>query len=166
MNIYLLQWGLFIFMIGLVLSLPLAAVHYQHNPKVRKVFIKPAKLRSAHTDYFMQAFSLGLIYLIETAINQELSPLLMVLLIYGTFMNPTILLLEATPFVLSSVGRILYGLFRATSPLSLLIVWFAISTQFLPLWMSGLIGVLFVGTGAWLLIINKNKEVENHIEHN
>lgn len=155
MNIILLQWGLFIFMIGLVLSLPLAAIHYQRDSALRKLIIKPAKLKSAHTDYFMQAFSLGFIYLIETVLHQEISVFLIVLLLYGTLMNPTILLLEATPFVLSSVGRLVYLLLRATSPISLLITWLVLCTQFLPLWMSILIGVLFLTVGILLVMMIK-----------
>jgi ABC-type sulfate transport system permease component len=59
MNIQLLQWGLFSFMQGLILSLPLAAVYYQNSPQWTKIFINPRKLKSAHLDFFTQAFAIG-----------------------------------------------------------------------------------------------------------
>lgn len=37
MNIVLLQWGLFSFMIGLALALPLAVIHYQKNSSLKNI---------------------------------------------------------------------------------------------------------------------------------
>ncbi|MFK9090655.1 hypothetical protein [Bacillus salipaludis] len=52
MNVQLIQWGLFSFMIGIVLSLALAAVFYQKNSLMTKIFINARKLKSAHLDFF------------------------------------------------------------------------------------------------------------------
>ena len=140
MNADLLQWGLFSFMIGIVLSLPLAAVIYNKHSSMTKIFINVRKLKSSHLDYFTQAFAMGFAYLLEYAMKTEFSMYVVVPLFYGTIMNPTILLLEATPFIRSGIGLIVYKLLKATSPVSLLFSWFAISFQFLP----GLLKVLLL----------------------
>jgi hypothetical protein len=146
MNIQLLQWGLFSFMIGIVLSLPLAAVHYQKNSFMTKIFTNPRKLKSAHLDFFTQAFAIALVYLLEFALKTEFSKYVFIPLVFGTIMNPTILLLESMSFIRSGFTRILYQLLRATSPLSLLFAWFAIANQFLPLFLKILfLAVVIIG---------------------
>ncbi|KAL9649600.1 hypothetical protein ABK040_003277 [Willaertia magna] len=165
MGIELLHHGLFLFLFGMILSLPLAVVHYLKKTPLTKLFIKPSKLRSAHIDYFMQAFSLGFVYLIEWAQDKELENYLFILLCYGSFMNPTILLLEATPYIETGIGKGLYNLFRATSPLSLMIVWFSLMFQFLPYIYRVIIVTisLFVGLGLLFSfgeMYNKSNKVD------
>lgn len=136
MTIQLLQWGLFSFMIGIVLSLPLAAVYYQKNSLARKIFTNARKLKSAHLDYFMQAFAVGVVFLLEFATKTELPLYVVIPLIYGTIMNPTIFLLEATPYIRSGITRVVYQLLKGTSPVSLLFAWFAIAFLYLPLFLK------------------------------
>lgn len=136
MNILLLQWGLFSFMIGIVLSLPLAAVYYQKDSLARRIFTNARKLKSAHLDYFMQAFAVGIVYLLEMATKSQLPLYVFIPLIYGTIMNPTIFLLEATPYNRSGITRLVYQLLKATSPVSLLFAWFAIAFIYLPLFLK------------------------------
>jgi len=150
MNVQLLQWGLFSFMIGMVLSLPLAAVFYQKSSPMNKVFTNSRKLKSAHIDFFMQGFALGLAFLLEMSLKTEFSLYIVIPLIYGSILNPTILLLEATPFIRSSY-RFAHLFLRATSPLALLFAWIAIAIWFLPLYLDILL--LFVVAAGGLVII-------------
>lgn len=146
MNIQLLQWGLFSFMIGIVLSLPLAAVFYQKESLARRIFTNARKLKSAHLDYFMQAFAVGIVYLLELATKSQLPLYVVIPLIYGAIMNPTIFLLEATPYIHSGITRLVYQLLKATSPVLLLFAWFAIAFLYLPLLLKMLLlAVVFIG---------------------
>jgi hypothetical protein len=162
MNIVILQWGLFSFMVGLVLSLPLAAVHYQKNPLLRKTFTNPKKLKSAHIDYFMQALSAGLVYLIGMCMDMDFPKYIAIPLIYGIIMNPTILLLEATPFIRSGWSRFTYLFLRATSPLLLLFGWVAIAVLFLPLYLIILLVAVIIVGGAvlWSQQVQKKNTVD------
>jgi hypothetical protein len=146
MNILLLQWGLFSFMIGIVLSLPLAAVYYQKESLARRIFTNARKLKSAHLDYFMQAFAVGVVYLLELATKSQLPLYVVIPLIYGTIMNPTIFLLEATPYIRSGIMRFVYQFLKATSPALLLFAWFAIAFLYLPLFLKiSLLAVVAIG---------------------
>jgi len=133
MTIHILQWGLFSFMIGLLLSLPLAAVHYQGSPGWTQLFTNPRKLKSAHLDFFTQAFAAGLAYVLEQTLRTPFPDYVVIPLLYGTICNPLILLLEATPLYRSGTGRLLYFLLRGTSPAALLFAWFFIAWRFLPM---------------------------------
>jgi hypothetical protein len=132
MNIQLLQWGLFSFMLGLILSLPLAAVHYQKSPQWTKIFTNPRKLKSAHLDFFTQAFAAAFVYALELALKTQFPEYVVIPLIFGTICNPLILLIEATPLNRSGFGAVIYKLLRATSPISLLFAWFFIAWNVLP----------------------------------
>ncbi|WP_442600022.1 hypothetical protein [Neobacillus sp. D3-1R] len=145
MNIQLLQWGLLSFMIGMVLSLPLAAVHYKKNSPMSKFFINQRKLKAAHLDFFMQAFAVGFAYLIEFALKTEYPLFVIIPLIYGVMMNPTILLIESTAYVRSKTMKLLYFGLRATSPISLLFSWCYIFILFMPVLLKIiLVGVILV----------------------
>jgi hypothetical protein len=163
MNIQLLQWGLFSFMMGIVLSLPLAAVHYQKNSSTKKVFTNARKLKAAHVDFFTQAFAAGFVYLIEYALKTEFPVYVIIPLVYGTIMNPAILLLEATPIISSGWGRIVYIILRATSPISLLFSWFAIAFQFLPLFLKILLLAVII-IGVYVLGSKYLKAKKQHVD--
>ena len=144
MNVQLLQWGLFSLMIGIVLSLPLAAVIYQKNSPMAKVFTNARKLKSAHLDFFTQAFAMGFVYLLEFSSKIELPMYVVIPLIFGTIMNPAILLLEAKQFI--RAGVVVYKFLRATSPISLLFAWVAIAFLYLPLFLKiSLLAVIVIG---------------------
>jgi hypothetical protein len=132
MNIQLLQWGLFSFMLGLILSLPVAAVHYQKSLKWTKIFTNPRKLKSAHLDFFTQAFSAAFVYLLELALKIQFPEYVVVALVFGIICNPLILLIEATPLTRSGFSSVIYNLLRATSPTSLIFAWFSIAWSVLP----------------------------------
>ncbi|MDQ1913597.1 hypothetical protein RAC89_24665 [Paenibacillus sp. GD4] len=151
MTIQLLQWGLFSFMLGLILSLPLAAVHYQNSPSWTKLFTNPRKLKSAHLDFFTQAFAAALVYLLESALQTAFPLYIIIPLLFGTICNPLLLLIEATPLNRSGLGKRMYLLLRATSPVSLLLAWFFIGWCFLPLYMILLLTLIAL-TG-WMVIM-------------
>ena len=132
MNILLLHWGLFSFMLGLLLSLPLAAVHYQHSPDWTKIFTNPRKLKSAHLDFFTQSFAAALVYLIEHALQTAFPMFVVIPLLFATVCNPLLLLIEATPLNRDGLGKQLYLVLRATSLLALLFAWFYIAWVLLP----------------------------------
>jgi len=159
MTVQLLQWGLFSFMIGLVLSLPLAAVHYQNSPQWTRIFTNPRKLKSAHLDFFMQAFAAGFAYVLELALRTPFPAYVVLPLIFGTICNPLLLLIEATPIHRRSFGRFVYLGLRATSPLALLFAWFAIAWAVLPASMS-LLFALFVAAGVIILFTYKPNRSE------
>ncbi|WP_123039383.1 hypothetical protein [Cohnella candidum] len=133
MNIHLLEWALVSFILGVALSLPLAGVHYDNSNSWAKLFTNPRKLKSAHIDFFMQAFSAGLVYLLEWATKSELPPFIVIPLIFGIICNPIILLLESTSFYRSGFTAMVYRVLQSTSPVGLLFAWIAIAVYFLPL---------------------------------
>lgn len=146
MHIQLLQWGLFSFMLGLLLSLPLAAVHYQKSPQWTKIFTNPRKLKSAHLDFFTQAFAAAFVYLLEYSLQMNLPEYVVVLILFGTVCNPLLLLAEATPLNRSGIGAYLYKVLRATSPISLLVSWSFIAWSILPFSLLLLLaGIVLVG---------------------
>jgi hypothetical protein len=147
MNIQLLQWGLFSFMIGLILSLPLAAVHYQRMKLWTKLFTNPRKLKSAHMDFFMQAFALGFVYVLEIVTKEKFPLYVVIPLVFGSICNPLILLFEATPLQRSRITKVL----RAISPISLIFAWFVIAFSFLPMYLLLLL-TAFVLTGLFVVI--------------
>jgi len=151
MNVYLLQWGLFSFMVGLLLSLPLAAVHYQNSPRWTKIFTNPRKLKSAHLDFFTQAFAATLAYAIEFVIRREFPAYVAVPLLFGTVCNPLLLLMEATPLIRQGFGKLVYYALRAVSPLSLLFAWFYIAWIALPVFMWLLLAAFAVVGGGLML---------------
>lgn len=152
MNILLLQWGLISFVLGIVLSLPLAAVYYQNSPQWAKIFTNPRKLKSAHLDFFMQALAIGFVYLLEWAVKSDFPLYVVIPLVFGTICNPLLLLLEATPLYHSGLTAIVYRFLKATSPVSLLFAWFAIALFFLPMYLMILLSVIvLIGL---LLILN------------
>ncbi|WP_274364081.1 hypothetical protein [Paenibacillus thermotolerans] len=156
MNIQLLQWGLVSFLIGLLVSLPVAAVHYGYGPAAKwtKVFINYRKLLSAHLDFFTQAFAAGFAYLLGAAMNIEFPAYVLIPLIYGMICNPSILLFEATALRKSKITKLL----RATSPISLYFAWFYIAYLVLPLYMVVMSSVL-VAAGALLIFTSGRKAV-------
>lgn len=171
MSIQLLQWGLFSFMIGVFLSLPLSAVIYNKHSAMSKIFTNARKLKSAHLDYFTQAFAMGFAYLLELVLKTEFPMYITIPLIYGTITNPSILLLEATPIIRSGFGRNLNKLLRATGPVSLLFSWFAIAFLILPIFLKILLTVIVVFSGGALLIyqfktMKLKNESHDHIKMN
>ncbi|WP_156158209.1 hypothetical protein [Gordoniibacillus kamchatkensis] len=159
MNIQLLQWGLFSFMLGLLLSLPLAAVHYGAFPQWTKLFTNPRKLKSAHLDFFTQAFAAAFVYVLELAVKTRFPEYVVIPLVFGIICNPLILLIEATPLNRSGFGAIVYKLLRATSPASLLFAWFFIAWSVLPAYMLiMLVGFALLG----LLLILNYKRLHNY----
>lgn len=150
MNIQLLQWGLVSFIIGVILSLPLAAVYYDNSPPWAKIFTNPRKLKSAHIDFFLQAFAAGFVYLLEWAVKSEFPLFIVIPLIFGTICNPLILLIEATSLYRSGFAAIFYRFLKSTSPVSLLFAWLAIAVCFLPLYLLLFLSMLVL---SGLLII-------------
>lgn len=148
MNIFLLQWGMFLFMIGLILSLPLASVYYLNHRRSELFFINPQKLKSAHLDYFTQAFSIGFAYLLSFSIGAHIPVYITIPLAFGTFCNPFILLIEATPLYKRGFISTLYKLLKIISPASLYFAWFVLFFKFLPsyfMWIfGGVISVLII----------------------
>ncbi|WP_134687439.1 hypothetical protein [Brevibacillus migulae] len=159
MNIQLLQWGLLSFMIGLILSLPLAAVHYQKNSTIKNFFTNQRKLKSAHLDFFTQAFAAGFVYLLEYSVKTPFPNYIVYPLFFGTIMNPLLLLLESTLLIRSGFFGMIYHLVRATSPLSLLFAWTAIAVTFLPRFMI-LSLLAFILMGSILLISHLRKSTK------
>ncbi|MFC0212416.1 hypothetical protein ACFFK0_08070 [Paenibacillus chartarius] len=156
MNVQILQWGLFSFMLGLILSLPLAAVHYQSSPQWTKIFTNPRKLKSAHLDFFTQAFAAAFVYLLEYAQHAAFPLYIIVPLIFGTVCNPLLLLIEATPIHRRGSGRILYLLLRSVSPVALLFAWASIAWVVLPASLILLLSA-FVLAGAILILRYRRK---------
>ena len=132
MSISLLHWGLVSFMIGIFLSLPLAAVVYDQSPPWTRIFANPRKLKSAHIDFFMQALAAGFAYVLEHAADQSFPPYILYPLLYGTIGNPLILLLESTAIYRTGGMRLFYRALKATSPIALLLAWTMIAWSFLP----------------------------------
>ncbi|MEW9668193.1 hypothetical protein [Ammoniphilus sp. 3BR4] len=159
MNIQLLQWGLFSFMLGLILSLPLAAVFYQKSPQWTKIFTNPRKLKSAHLDFFMQAFAIGFVYVLELAMEAEFPIYVVIPLIFGTIGNPLIFLLEATPLHRSGIGSVFYRLLKTTSPASLLFAWLVIAWYILPGFMKLLL-LAFVLLGLFFIFNYQRREIK------
>ncbi|MHC0036352.1 hypothetical protein [Pseudoneobacillus sp. C159] len=158
MSIFLLQWGLFSFMLGIILSLPLAAVHYQKNRVVAKIIVNYKKLKSAHTDFFMQAFAAGFVYLLEFALKMEFPLWVTAPLIFGIVMNPKILLLEATPFIRAGWFKTVYKILRGISPTSLLLAWGAIAYLCLPIYLTiGLVAVSIICVIVFFYFKNKQE---------
>ncbi|WP_338452769.1 hypothetical protein R4Z09_13450 [Niallia oryzisoli] len=162
MNKVLLQWALFSFMFGLALSLPLAAIHYQKNSSFKGIFTNYRKLKSAHLDYFMQALSAAFVYLIGFAAHIEFAAYILIPFIFGVILNPTILLLEATPYIRSGWIRFIYRCLRATSPASLLFAWLAIAFLFLPTYMTIILlaVILISGIGILTFLIKRRSRNE------
>lgn len=163
MNIQLLQWGLFSFILGLIVSLPLAAVYYLKNPRMKKIFTNLRKLKSAHIDFFLQAFAIGFVYLLELAVKSEFPIYVVIPLVYGTIGNPLAFLLEATPLHRSGFSGIVYKILAATSPTSLLFAWSVIALHFLPGFMKILV-IAVVLAGLFLIFIylrRYNEPTEN-----
>jgi hypothetical protein len=156
MNEFLLQWSIFIFMVGLLLSLPLGAVYYFKNSQIKLYFTNPRKLKAAHLDFIMQAFSIGLVYLLELGMNTRLPIYAVIPLAFGTFCNPFIFLLEATPLYQMGICKSLYKLLKATSPSALFFAWFVVLFQFLPIYFFWLL-VGFVVSTILVLITHKEK---------
>jgi len=149
MNIHLLQWALYLFLTGLVLSFPLAATFYSKSTWTN-IFVNIRKLKSAHLDYFTQAFAMGLVFLIELSLKTELKNYIVIPLMFGSFCNPLILLIESTPIHHSGFGKIFYQILQATSPASLIFSWFAIAFIFLPFFLFFFL-LLFVLIGLSLM---------------
>src|SRR5699024_7046231 len=140
MTVFLLQWAVFLFLVGLILSLPLGAIYYLHMPQVKQFFTNPRKLRSAHLDFFMQAFSIGLVSLLEVGMNINIPIYVVTPLAFGTFFNPFIFfLLEATSLFKTNIINIFYNLLKGVSPTSLFFAWFMILILYLPIYFLWLI---------------------------
>ncbi len=150
MNELLLQWGLVSFMIGIFLSLPLAAVHYEQSPVWTRIFANPRKLKSAHLDFFMQAFAAGFAYVLEQSSGSSYPVYIIIPLLYGTIGNPTILLLESLANYKAGAISIGYRFLKATSPACLLLSWVLIAARSLPVYAAGFLIVVVIA-GSFLL---------------
>lgn len=129
---FLVQWAIFLFMVGLLLSLPLGAVFYLNNSQVKQFFTNPRKLKAAHLDFILQAFSIGLVCLVELSTAARLPLYAVIPLAFGTFCNPFIFLLEATPLYQKGLTKKLYLGLRAASPTALFFAWFVLVSQLMP----------------------------------
>jgi hypothetical protein len=152
MNIFLVHWAIFLFMVGLVLSLPLGAVYYLKNAQLQQFITNPRKLKAAHLDFIMQAFSVGLVFLLEWGMAARLPVYAVIPLAFGTFCNPFIFLMEATPLYKAGLSGTLYKTLRAASPSALFFSWFVLAFQFLPLyiWML-LLGFVSLSAAAFFV---------------
>lgn len=158
MTLFLVHWAIFLFLIGLILSLPVAGIYYFNMSLVRTFFTNPRKLKSAHLDYFMQAFSIGIVYILELGMNANIPIYIVIPLAFGTFFNPFIFLLESTPLYKTSVVKTFYTLLKGISPASLFFAWFALLFLYLPLYFSWLLaGFTIILLIAFLLHIRKAK---------
>lgn len=159
MNSFLLNWAIFIFMAGLILSLPLGAVFYLKNRQLNDFITNPRKLKAAHLDYIMQSFSIGLVLLIEITMKIEFPLYMIIPLAFGTFCNPFIFLLEATPLYQSGVMKFIYRLLKGLSPASLFFAWIAIVITSMPAYISWLLlfFVCMLGIG---ILTNKTKKLK------
>ncbi|UGB30574.1 MULTISPECIES: hypothetical protein [Metabacillus] len=160
MNIFLLHWAGFIFLVGLLLSLPLGAVYYLHHSELKQFFTNPRKLKSAHLDFIMQAFSIGLVFLLELGTNHQLPVFAVIPLAFGTFCNPFIFLLEATPLYNRGFVKILYQILKGLSPSALFFAWFVLAFTFLPtyiLWL--LLGFILLLAIASLTYNKQHKKI-------
>jgi hypothetical protein len=168
MNIFLLHWAGFIFLVGLVLALPLGAVYYLNHSHLKQFFTNPRKLKAAHLDYIMQAFSLGLVYLLELAASISLPLYAMIPLAFGTFCNPFIFLLEATTFYKKGFIKILYRSLKGASPAALFFAWFVVAFLYLPAYIMWLLLVFvllltlaFVAYSRQMKITSSTKKMIN-----
>lgn len=132
MNDFLLHWAGFIFLVGLVLSLPLGAVYYLNHSQLKQFFTNPRKLKAAHLDFIMQAFSIGLVFLLELGTNMRFPYYAVIPLAFGTFCNPFIFLLEATPFYKKGYVKILYRTLKGASTSALFFAWLVVGFLYLP----------------------------------
>jgi hypothetical protein len=139
MNVFLLHWAGFIFLVGLVLSLPLGAVYYLNDSPLKPFFTNPRKLKAAHLDFIMQAFSIGLVFLLELGTNMKVPFYAVIPLAFGTFCNPFIFLLEATPFYKKAYTKILYRTLKGASPSALFFAWFVVAFLYLPAYIMWLL---------------------------
>lgn len=139
MNLFLLHWAVFIFLVGLLLSLPLGAVYYLNHPQLKQFLTNPRKLKAAHLDFIMQSFSIGLIFLLELGTKVELPLYAVIPLAFGTFCNPFIFLLEATPLYKKGFSKVLYQTLKGLSPLALFFAWFALAFTYLPAYIMWLL---------------------------
>lgn len=134
MNLLLLHGGLVSFLIGILLSLPLAAVHYNQSPSWAAVFANPRKLQSAHLDFFMQALAAAFAYTLERASGSALPLYIVCPLLYGTIGNPLILLMESIAnYRIGFIGAC-YRFLKTTSPALLMLAWLMIAGLLLPVY--------------------------------
>ncbi|AYA74440.1 hypothetical protein ACVBAX_14330 [Robertmurraya sp. GLU-23] len=139
MNIFLLHWAVFIFLVGLVLSLPLGAVYYLNHSQLKQFFTNPRKLKAAHLDFIMQAFSIGLVFLLEIGTNMRVPTYAVIPLAFGTFCNPFIFLMEATPLYKKAYIKLLYQTLKGVSPSALFFAWFVVAFLYLPAYIMWLL---------------------------
>lgn len=158
MTIFLLHWAIFLFLVGLLLSLPLGSIYYIHIPQIRRFFKNPRKLKASHLDYFMQAFSISLIYLLELGMNESVPIYVVIPLAFGTFFNPFIFLLEATPLYKVVVVKDFYFLIKGISPASLFFAWFILLFQYLPAYYSWILAGFVIITVIAILTYPRDKE--------
>lgn len=148
MTVALLHWALFMFLLGLALSLPLAATVAVGAPTFRRIFVRPQKLKSAHLDFFMQGFSLGLVYLVESRLPAPLPGWVVALLAYGGIGNPLLFLFESMPLLEHPVGSKVFPLFVISSVGALYVAWTAVGWFALPGWM----GAVWLGLAALMAV--------------
>lgn len=153
-KMFLLHWAIFIFIVGLLLSLPLGAIYYLNIPLIRRFYTNPRKLKAAHLDFFMQAFSIGLVYLLALGMNTSIPIYVVIPLAFGTFFNPFIFLLEATPLYKASIMKAFYQFLKAVSPTALFFAWFMLLFQYLPAYYAWLlVGFVIISIIAFLVYV-------------
>lgn len=163
MHTEFLQWGLFGFLIGLVLAVLLVPTNVFGVPGFTRVFINPSKLRSAHLDFFMQAFALCFAFLLEYATKTPFPLFITIPLIYGSINNPLLFLYEATPLIVHPIGQKIFPIYMLSSCGSVLFAWGAIGYMLLPAYM-GILWMALVGVGAVVAVmysLNRGKLEEN-----
>src|SRR5699024_11203733 len=102
-------------------------------------FTNHRNIRSAHLDFFMQAFYIGLVSLLEVGMNINIPIYVVTLLTFGTFLYPFIFLLVATPLFKSNIINIFCQILNGVSPTSLFFAWFMILILYLPIYFLWLI---------------------------
>lgn len=167
MHTILLQWGLFGFLIGLVLAVCLVPTNVFGVSGFTRVFTNGAKLKSAHLDFFMMAFALCFVYLLEYATKTALPAFVLYPLIYGSMFNPVLFLWEATPAIAHPLGQKLFPLLMVSSCGSVLFAWGAIGYMLLPAFLGWLwMGVILTGTTvAVMYSLKKGQQVEQQTQH-
>lgn len=138
MHTIFLQWGLFEFLIGLVLAVTLVPNNVFAVPAFTRVFINGRKLKSSHLDFFMQAFALCLAYLLEYAMKTSFPMFVVIPLVYGSINNPLLFLYEATPMIMHPLGQKIFPIYMMSSCGSVLFAWGAIGYMLLPTYMGWL----------------------------
>lgn len=123
------------------------------------IFYESQKAKSSTFRFFYAGFLIGLVYLLlEFGVNESVPIYIVIPLAFGTFFNPFIFLLEATPLYKAGFGKPFYIFLKALSPTSLFFSWFVLLFQYLPIYYSWLLaGFAIFMIIAFLIYIKDTK---------